>query len=79
DDTPSRKAYAWTGSARGSTYVGRHEVEEAIGDRTVLTLTVEVSGGLTAVLAPLLRRSVQKSLDAEMAAFDAWACSVAAV
>ncbi|MFM2078543.1 MAG: hypothetical protein RJA49_2433, partial [Actinomycetota bacterium] len=47
DDGPSRKSFAWTGSARGSTYVGRHGVEEAIGDRTVLTLTVEVSGGFT--------------------------------
>jgi uncharacterized membrane protein len=79
DDAPGRKAYAWSGRARGATYVGRHEVEAAVGDQSVLTLTIEVSGGLTPVMAPLMRRSMQKAVAAEMAAFAAWARSVAAV
>ncbi len=78
DDTPTRKVFAWTGTARGATYTGRHEVEELIGDRSQLTLSIDMSGPLTRVLGPLMRRRVQQTIDAEAVAFDAWAHAVPA-
>ena len=75
DVQPARRSFAWTGRAKGITYTGRHEVEERIGDRTQLTLTITMEGGLSKLLAPLARRAVQKSIDAEALAFEAWASS----
>ncbi len=75
DVQSSRRSFAWTGRAKGITYTGRHEVEERIGDRTHLTLTITMEGGWSTLLAPLARRAVQKSIDAEALAFEAWALS----
>jgi uncharacterized membrane protein len=77
DVAPSRRSFAWSGRAKGITFVGGHEVEERIGDRTQLTLTIEMTGGLSALFAPLARRAVQKSIEAEAEAFDRWARAVA--
>ena len=75
EDTPTRRAYAWTGRAKGVTYTGRHQVEQLPDGRTRLTLGITAEGGLVALLAPLARRAVQKSIDAEAVAFDEWARS----
>ncbi len=72
---PARRSFAWTGRARGVTYTGRHEVEERPGDRSLLTLTIVARGGLSSLLAPLVRRTVQRSIEAEAAAFEDWAVS----
>lgn len=75
EDTATRRAYAWTGRAKGVTYTGRHQVEQLPDGRTRLTLGITATGGLMALLAPLARRTVQKSIEAEAVAFDEWARS----
>jgi hypothetical protein len=72
---PARRSFAWTGRSKGITYTGGHEVEQVIGERTRLTLRISMHGGLSKLFAPLARRAVQKSIEAEAAAFEAWATS----
>jgi len=77
EDAPDRKTFSWTGTSRGTRFVGRHEVAERIAGRTELTLTIIAEGGVVAWMAPLMKGRLRKSLEAEMAAFERWATAVA--
>jgi hypothetical protein len=73
--SPTFRSFAWTGRSRGITYTGRHEVEERPDGGSLLTLTIVARGGLSSLLAPLVRRTVQKTIEAEAMAFEQWARS----
>ncbi len=72
EEAPERRSFAWSGTTMGATWVGRHVVRRE-GERTELTLGIEVDGGLMWILGPLLRSTLQKAIDDEAAAFERWA------
>lgn len=73
--TADRRSYAWTGRAKGVGYTGRHAVRQLADGRTELVLSIVMAGGLAKVIGPMVRGTIQKSIDAEAAAFAAWAAS----
>lgn len=75
---PDARSFAWSGTSKGITYTGHHQVRRQTDGSSELTLRIDMAGGLAAVLGPLVRRTVQKSLDAEAVAFERWALAVAA-
>jgi len=77
-DTGPIRSFAWSGRAKGASYVGTHRVVAEADGRTRLTLGLIATGGLVKVVGPMLKGTMQKAIDAEADCFVRWAADVQA-
>lgn len=69
DEMVIGERFRWWGRPLGMTWTADHIVEAAAGGTTSLTLSVEATGLLSALLAPVVRRAAARALALEFAGF----------
>lgn len=73
DESVGRRFFSWSGRSRGMRFVASHEVVPDGATRCRLTLGLHAEGRGLALMAPVVRRVVARTIAAEAEAFDRWA------